>query len=100
MSPHEIEELITTSVVAVIALGTILPLGNALVRRIAAPKPAPPALADPADAQRIERMERSIDAIAVEVERMAESQRFMAKMLAPVDQAETKKNLLRSPDSA
>ena len=96
MSPHEIEELIATSVVAVIALGTILPLGNALVKRIAAPKHAAPVLPNPADAERIERMERSIDAIAVEVERIAESQRFMTKVLAPADQTETKKNLPRS----
>ncbi len=93
MSPHEIEGLITTSVVAVIALGTILPLGNALVRRIAAPKrPAAPLL-NPTDAERMERMERSIDAIAVEVERIAESQRFMTKMLSPADPVATQKKL-------
>jgi hypothetical protein len=99
MSPHEIEELIATSVAAVIALGTILPLGNALVRRIAAPTRAAASLPNPADAERMERMERSIDAIAVEVERIAESQRFMTKMLAPADQVEAKKNLLRAPNS-
>lgn len=98
MSPHEIQELIATSVVAVLALGTILPLGNALAKRITAPKRPPAALANPADAERIERMERSIDAIAVEVERIAESQRFMTKLLASANPTE-RKNILGTPDS-
>ena len=99
MSPHEIQELIATSVVAVIALGAVLPLGNALARRIAAPKRPAAQLPNPADPERMERMERSIDAMAVEVERIAESQRFMTKLLAPADQLEGRKNLLRPPDS-
>lgn len=86
MSPHEIEGLIGTSVVAIIALGTLLPLGNALVRRIAGPKRSATAeLPSHADSERMERMERAIDAIAVEVERIAESQRFMTKVLASPD---------------
>ncbi len=32
--------------------------------------------------QRLQRMEQAIDAIAIEVERMSESQRFTAKVLA------------------
>jgi hypothetical protein len=36
----------------------------------------------PMDDARLERLETAIDAIAVEVERVAESQRFTAKLLA------------------
>jgi len=39
-------------------------------------------LADPGLEDRLYRIEQSVDAIAVEVERMAESQRFTARLLA------------------
>jgi hypothetical protein len=39
-------------------------------------------LADPAVEDRLYRIEQAVDAIAVEVERMSESQRFTAKLLA------------------
>lgn len=37
---------------------------------------------DPRVEDRLERIEQAVDAIAVEVERMAESQRFTARLLA------------------
>lgn len=81
MNPSDIKDLIAISVVSVVALGTILPLARALAKRIGTPKnrfltPAP------ADSERMERMERAIEAISIEVERIAESQRFMTKLLA------------------
>ena len=62
-----------------------LPLGYALVkpvftawaRRLSAPPPAA-ALPDP----RLERMEQAIEAIAVEIERISEAQRFTTKLLS------------------
>jgi hypothetical protein len=39
-------------------------------------------LADPGLEDRLYRIEQSVDAIALEVERMAESQRFTARLLA------------------
>ena len=82
MSPHEIQQLIVTSVMSLIALCTLIPLGAVLVRRLNGPKQAqPPALAS-GDAQRIIRMEAAIDAISLEVERIAESQRFMTKLMS------------------
>jgi hypothetical protein len=38
----------------------------------------------PEVSQRLERMEQSIDAIAVEIERISEGQRFTTKLLAEV----------------
>lgn len=77
----DILNLIQAGVFSVLALGIGLPLGRALVRRVAEPKAArlPPA---PADNERLDRMERAIEAIAVEVERIAEGQRFVTRLLA------------------
>jgi hypothetical protein len=49
--------------------------------------------------QRLERMEQAIDAIAVEVERIAEGQRFTTKLLAErADAARPDHALARTPD--
>ena len=48
---------------------------------------------------RLERMEQAIDAIAVEVERIAEGQRFTSKLLAErADVARPDHALARTPD--
>lgn len=39
-------------------------------------------LKDPRDAERMERLEQAVDAIAIEIERVGESQRYQARMLA------------------
>jgi hypothetical protein len=39
-------------------------------------------LSDPGVESRLDRIEQAVDAIAIEVERMAESQRFTARLLA------------------
>ena len=63
----------------IIAIG--LPIARALARRIEAPAQQPPRV--PSDvAARLERMEQAIDAIAVEIERMSEAQRFTTRLLA------------------
>jgi hypothetical protein len=52
-----------------------------LVRRIWKGKPPPrPALAE--SAQRLERMEQALDAVAIEVERISEGQRFVTRLLS------------------
>ncbi len=66
-----------TSIV-IIALG--IPVIRALSRRFLAPRPVAPAL--PAEVmQRLERIEQAVDSIAIEVERVSESQRFTTKLL-------------------
>lgn len=65
--------------VAVIALG--IPIIRAITRRLERGAVTPPAL--PADATaRLERIEQAVEAVAVEVERIAEAQRFSAKLQA------------------
>lgn len=62
-------------------MGVVLyPLMRALARRIEAKSQAPGAL--PATDARLERMEQAIEAVAVEVERISEAQRFTTKLLA------------------
>jgi|KBSSwiStaDraftv2_1062776.scaffolds.fasta_scaffold4629426_1 hypothetical protein len=64
----------------------IIIIGRPMVKAIAAKAEAEskrPALA-PEVAMRLERMEQSLDAIAVEIERISEGQRFTTKLLAEV----------------
>lgn len=69
--------------IAIIALG--IPIIRAITRRW---ERTPPAIqqAQPDVLSRLERIEQGVEAIAVEVERIAEAQRFSAKLMA--DQAQ------------
>lgn len=85
MPNSDLLNLIQAGVVSVLAIGIGLPLGRALVQRLVAPKP--PRQIPAVDPDRMDRMERSIEAIAIEVERIAESQRFMTRLLAEGENA-------------
>jgi hypothetical protein len=65
--------------VAVIALG--IPLIRAFTRRWERGQVAPPPTSPDVTA-RLERIERAVEAVAIEVERIAEAQRFSAKLMA------------------
>jgi hypothetical protein len=65
--------------VAVIALG--IPIIRAFTRRFERGAP-PPQVGAPDVVARLERIEQAVEAVAVEVERIAEAQRFSAKLLA------------------
>jgi hypothetical protein len=59
----------------------ILPMSIAWARRILRGRPAPAAV--PYDyTMRLDRIEQAVDAIAIEVERVSEGQRFVTKVLA------------------
>jgi hypothetical protein len=68
--------------IAVIALG--IPIIRAITRRLER-TPASLQQTPPDVLSRLERIEQGVEAIAVEVERIAEAQRFAAKLMA--DQA-------------
>jgi len=74
--------------VAVIALG--IPIIRAFTRRFER-GPAPPPVAPPDVVDRLQRIEQAVEAVAIEVERIAEAQRFSAKLMA-----EQKRELPRS----
>ena len=77
--------------IAVIALG--IPIIRAITRRFERGASAP-AQVSPEVLSRLERIEQGVEAIAVEVERIAEAQRFTAKLMA-----EMQKNALPHADS-
>jgi len=72
------------AIIAVVIVGMAGSLGKILVWLIRDLKPKPPTreLPSPLYEQRLDQLQQSVDAIAVEVERIAEAQRFSAKLLA------------------
>lgn len=60
---------------------TVFVLARAVARRIEGRALQPSAI-PPETAMRIERMERALEAVAIEVERISESQRFLTKLFA------------------
>lgn len=79
--PHEVVTIVQSFfiTVAVIALG--IPLIRAFTRRfVDRPPVMPPISADVHD--RLERIEQAVDTVAIEVERISESQRYLTKLMA------------------
>jgi hypothetical protein len=68
------------SVIIILLVGTLSAITVGLVRGLA-PKRKAPQVTDSQNLQ-LEQLQHSVDAIAVEVERIAEAQRFSAKLLA------------------
>jgi hypothetical protein len=64
----------------VIVMSIAIPLVRAMIRRWDRQSMQPQMPAE--TTQRLERIEQAVDAIAFEVERIAESQRFVAKLMA------------------
>jgi hypothetical protein len=79
--PFDIVELVKSVLItiAVIALG--IPIIRAFTRRLI---DRPPVVAPiPADVEnRLERIEQAVEAVAIEVERISESQRYLTKLMA------------------
>ncbi len=75
------------SVLGIIFIGFPLAIGLAksMWRRSIKPGVPPQALAE--TAQRLERLESSVDAIAIEIERISEGQRFVTKLLSDAQPA-------------
>jgi hypothetical protein len=67
-------------VVASFAGSTVFVLARAVARRIEG-RPQQQSAIAPETAMRIERMERALESVAIEVERISESQRFLTKVL-------------------
>jgi hypothetical protein len=83
-------EVANFAVVAVIIIGMVASLSGLtvwLVRGVQR-KPLPRQLPNVSDfEQRFDQLQQSVDAIAVEVERIAEAQRFSARLLAERSEA-------------
>jgi DNA repair exonuclease SbcCD ATPase subunit len=74
------DNVLTISVISVLFVGLPMAIGVSrwLWRRAAPAAPALPA----AEVERLARLEQSVDAIAIELERISEGQRFVTKLLA------------------
>jgi hypothetical protein len=80
LNPGDIVGLGATFIIVVLG-----PLAFAMARLVwkrAAAPPQRPAAVDGTSAQRLERIEQAVDAIALEVERVSEGQRFVTRVLA------------------
>ena len=75
-------QVMTLSVLSILFILFPLSIGaaRAIWKRSSRPGPAPAALTE--SAQRLERLEASVDAIAIEIERISEGQRFVTKLLS------------------
>jgi hypothetical protein len=91
-------QVVAISIVSVIFVLAPLAMGFArtLWKRAAKPPLPPAALTE--TAQRLERLESSIDAIAVEIERISEGQRFVTKLLSEGQAVPSLGAGQRSPD--
>ena len=97
--PGELIPIVLFIMIPITAIG--LPIARAIARRIEGSVrggSTPASLPNDVGA-RLERMEQAIDAIAVEVERIAEGQRFTSKLLASrADVARPEGALARTTD--
>jgi len=96
--PGELIPIVMFTMVPITMIG--VPIARAIARRIehGVRGGASPSLPNDVG-DRLERMEQAIDAIAVEVERIAEGQRFTSKLLAArEDVGRSKSALARTTD--
>jgi hypothetical protein len=79
--PHEVVEIVQSFfiTIAVIALG--IPVIRAFARRFVDRAPVAPVLSANVE-NRLERIEQAVEAVAIEVERISESQRYLTKIMA------------------
>jgi hypothetical protein len=79
--PHEVVQIVQSFfiTIAVIALG--IPLMRAFTRRFVDRPPVAPPLSANVE-NRLERIEQAVEAVAIEVERISENQRYLTKIMA------------------
>ena len=75
-------QVMTLSVLSIIFVLFPLAIGVARAMMKRSARPGPPAAVFTETAQRLERLESAVDAIAIEIERVSEGQRFVTKLLS------------------
>lgn len=86
MIPPGAIEIVQSFFVTVAAIALGIPIIRAITRRWERGAQLPPA-SSPEVIARLERIEQAVEAVAVEVERIAEAQRFSAKLMAEQQRA-------------
>ena len=72
-----------TAIVIVFTLTVLMPLSlGVVIRLMRGPRPESLPGSDPTMHARIDRLEQSMDAIAIEIERISEGQRFVTRILS------------------
>jgi hypothetical protein len=81
MIPPEAVEIVKSFFITIAVISLGIPIIRAFTRRLV---DRPPVMAPvPADVQnRLERIEQAVEAVAIEVERISESQRYLTKLMA------------------
>jgi hypothetical protein len=69
-------------IVAILSVFVLFPIALSIARSIWRRGSLPQARPDRDSAQRLERMEQAMDAIAIEIERVSEGQRFVTRLLS------------------
>ena len=77
--PQDVKDVIQWSMITLVVLALGIPLMRAVARRLDPRRSPPPAPED--QSPRLERLEQAVDAVAIEVERISEGQRFTNKLL-------------------
>jgi hypothetical protein len=71
-----------TAIVIVFTLTVLMPLSiGVVIRMLKGPRRESIPAGDPSTNARLDRLEQSMDAIAIEIERISEGQRFVTKIL-------------------
>lgn len=81
LTPGQVVDIVQMALVSFVMIVLGLPFAIGIARRFLQRPVAPPAVSPDVTA-RLERIEQAVDTISIEVERMAEAQRFSAKLLA------------------
>jgi hypothetical protein len=92
MIPYEAVQIVQSFLITVAAIALGIPLIRAFSRRFIDRPGAPPQISGEVSA-RLERIEQAMDAIAIEVERISEAQRFQTRIM-------TEGRALPAPNSA
>jgi hypothetical protein len=79
--PFAMDEDVVTTIGGLFTVFVLAPLAFAFARRIWKRTTAPPRPALGESTQRLERIEQAIEAVAIEVERISEGQRFVTRVL-------------------
>ena len=80
MIPYEVVQMVQSLFIFIAAIVLGLPVLRALSRRFIDRPAAPPQISGDVG-PRLERIEQAMDAIAIEVERISEAQRFQTRLM-------------------
>jgi hypothetical protein len=79
--PHEVVVIVQSFLTTVVVIALGIPVIRAFTRRFVDRPPVAPVISANIE-NRLERIEQAVDAMAIEVERISESQRYLTKLMS------------------